>query len=130
MKAKRLASLALALALTSSLLCVPANAASFALRTAPGMMGSERVYTTTVRSFGTSRNEIDVAVSSYYGDGRGNVHGTCKSHRTSRDVIFDDVGRDYIKVTEDVVVGTPMTVVMSLQNVVPAETLRASGTVG
>lgn len=130
MKAKRLASLALALTLTSSLLCAPANAASFALRTGPGMMGSERVYTETVRSTATGKNRINVSVSNYFGDGSGNVHGTCRSHRTSRDVIFTDVGRDYIMVTDDVVVGTPMTVVMSLQNVVPAETLRASGTVG
>lgn len=130
MKVKRFASLTLALALTGSLLCVPANAASFALRTGPGMLGSERVYNQTVTADATGVNRIAVSVSSYVGDGSGNVYGTCLSHTTKTPVTFTSTGNKTIVVTGDVVRGTPMSVEVSLRNVVAAETLRASGTVG
>jgi len=130
MKIKRFASLALALTLVASLLCVPANAASFALRTAPGMLGSERVYTEDVTANATGENRIDVSVKSYVGDGSGNVYGTCLSHTTKKAVTFTSIGTETIVVSGGVVQGTPMTIKVSLRNVVTSETLRASGTVG
>lgn len=130
MKTRRLASLALALALTSSLLCIPANAASFALRTGPDLLGSERVYNQTVTAEATGENRIIVSVDSFVRDGSGNVYGTCLSHTTKTPVTFTSTGTKTIVVTGNVVRGTPMTVEMSLRNVVAAETLRASGTVG
>lgn len=130
MKIKRFASLGLALALVASLLCVPANAASFALRTGPGMLGSERVYTETVTADATGENRITVSVKNYVGDGSGNVYGTCLSHTTKTPVTFTRIGTKTIVVTGGVVQGTPMSIEMSLKNVVASETLRASGTVG
>lgn len=113
-----------------SLLSAPANTASFTLWAAPGMLGNERVYTQTVTADATGVNRIDISVNKFITDGSGNVYATCMSHTTKTPAAFTRIGTQTIVVTGDVVRGTPMTVEVSLRNVVAAETIRVSGTVG